>query len=477
MKKIFIPILFFAFIANSQTPCENGFAGEYPCEGIDLLSFLPNSLFGANRGNDCWGWTDTLTGREYALYGNSANTAFVDITDPVNPVYIGKLNSHSGTSIWRDIKVYKNHAFIVSEAKNHGMQVFDLTRLRNVDVDSMPMIFSEDAHDNSFNHAHNIAINEQTGYAYIVGANVYGGGPEFINIQDPKHPVAEGGFSDAGYTHDAEILVYEGPDTSYQGREIYFGANGYSVAIIDVTDKKNPVIISQFSYPLVRYTHQLWLDSTQRFLFVNDELDEQKYGNNTKNIVFDITDLDNPFLRTEYLGKTTAIDHNNYVLGDELYIANYRAGMRIIDIKNIDKSDSIISTMNEVAFFDTYPKNDFPRFDGAWSVYPFFKSGTIIISDINKGLFVVKKAENPNFVKEKKAENKILIYPNPVDNILSIESFHEEINTLELFDLLGDKVKFKSEGFGNKMMVDLSALNTGIYIINVNGKNLKFVKN
>ena len=76
--------------------------------------------------------------------GLKNGTAFIDISYPINPIYLGKLPTHTGESIWRDIKVYQNHAFIVSEASNHGMQVFDLTRLRN--VPNPPENFTEDAH-------------------------------------------------------------------------------------------------------------------------------------------------------------------------------------------------------------------------------------------------------------------------------------------------------------------------------------------
>ena len=201
---------FIAFFATAftfaQTPCDGGFADGFPCNGFDLQSHISLSEMGASGGNDSWGWTDPDSGKEYALVGLDNGTAFIDISDPVSPIYLGKLPSHSSSSTWRDVKVYDNHAFIVSEAGGHGMQVFDLTRLRT--VTSPPETFDEDAHYGQIGGVHNIVINEDTGYAFSVGGDDFSGGPHFINIQDPLNPVFAGGYSDGGYCHDAQVVVH-----------------------------------------------------------------------------------------------------------------------------------------------------------------------------------------------------------------------------------------------------------------------------
>src|SRR5690606_38153284 len=154
-------------------PCEGGRAAGYPCRSVDLLSFLPIPRIGGGpqtRLNDIWGWTDPETGREYALVGRSDGTAFVDVTDPGRPVYLGglPLTQLARPTPWRDVKVYADHAFIVADAAGtHGMQVFDLRRLR--DVADPPVVFDETNLYFGFEEAHNIAINEATGYAYATG--------------------------------------------------------------------------------------------------------------------------------------------------------------------------------------------------------------------------------------------------------------------------------------------------------------------
>ncbi|MBT8294299.1 MAG: choice-of-anchor B family protein [Eudoraea sp.] len=375
-------------IENPQTgfsPCQDGMAGIYPCNGYDLLGQISLTSFSASAGNDIWGWTDSITGNEYALVGLNNGTAFVDITDTEELIYLGKLPTATASSTWRDIKVYQDHAFIVSEAGGHGMQVFDLTKLRN--VANAPENFEADTRYTGFGNAHNIVINEASGYAYAVGTDTFNGGAHFIDIQDPKNPIAAGGYGANGYSHDAQVETYNGPDANYTGQEIFIGANENQVAIVNVTDKNNPQQISTFQYSNIGYTHQGWFSEDQRYFILGDETDELTFGFDSRTLVFDLTDLENPILHTTYLGETGAIDHNGYVKGDDFYLANYTAGVRILDISGIDGE-----TIVEEGFFDTYPLSNTAAFEGVWSVYPYFESEKIIVNDINSGLFVIKKS-------------------------------------------------------------------------------------
>ncbi|MFD1161570.1 choice-of-anchor B family protein [Hwangdonia seohaensis] len=373
--------------------CENGFAGIYPCNDYDLMAHVPIATFGAVSGNDSWGWTDPTTGNEYVLVATNTNVAFIDITEPTNPIYLGNIPTETVNSSWRDVKVYNDHAFIVADNVGpHGMQVFDLTRLRN--VANPPETFSADAVYTGVNSCHNIVINEEEGFAYLVGCNTFSGGPNFIDITNPKNPVGAGGYAADGYSHDAQVITYNGPDTDYTGKQIYIGSNGSSsgtnkVVIIDVSDKANPQFISNVTYSNPGYTHQGWFTENQQHFILGDELDEQFFGNNTKTLVFDFSDLDNPILSSTYFGPTLAIDHNGYVKGNTYYLANYRAGLRVLDITNIAASSN---AMTEVGFFDTHPSSDSANFNGVWNVYPYFESGNIVISDIEGGLFIVRKS-------------------------------------------------------------------------------------
>jgi len=381
--------------ANGPTACRDGFAGSYPCSGVDLVSVLDRAAIGAADGNvnDMWGWTDPQTGVEWALVGHSRGTSFIDLSNPEAPVYAGTLPLTPGArpSIWRDLKVYRDHVFIVSDvAGRHGMQVFDLTQLR--DVASPPVTFAPSFLYDRIHSAHNIVINEETGFAYSVGGSgggeTCGGGLHMIDVRSPRAPRFAGCFADrstgnvgTGYTHDAMCVIYRGPHARYRGREICFGSNETALSIADVTDKSRPVALSGATYPNVRYAHQAWLDDAHEYLYMGDERDESGPASRTRTIVWDVRSLDDPIVANEYLATTTETDHNLYIVGDRMYQANYEAGLRIVSIEDRERP-------SETGFFDMEP--DPNARGGAWSNYPFFASGVIAVTEFNRGVFFVR---------------------------------------------------------------------------------------
>ena len=457
----------------SQTVCTNGFAGTYPCNGYDLLSNIPVSTLansnGTPEGSDVWGWTDPTTQKEYAITAMTNSTAFVDITDPINPIFLGRLDSNAGNNYWRDVKVYNNYAFIVADnVGSHGMQIFDLTRLRGI---TSPQNFTADKTYTGVGSCHNIVINEDKAVAYLVGCrSTNGGGPIFIDISDPTNPTQLGSYTTDGYSHDAQVITYNGPDTSHIGKEIYIGSNENEIVILDVTNKTNVVKISTINYPQIGYTHQGWFTDDHKYFILGDETDEQSFGMNTRTLVFNLQDLDNPVLSSTYFGSSSAIDHNGYVKGNEFYLANYRAGVRILDITNISASSN---SMTEIGYFDTYPANNNTAFDGAWSVYPYFPSGNIIINDINSGLFVIRKSGTLSLDSYSIDKNNFTIAPNPTNTSPTIFSKKDNIKSIEVFNILGKKILSIENINKSKYTIPIQQKNKGIYLIKINGYTTK----
>lgn len=376
--------------ARAQVPCTDGMAGQYPCEGIDLMSVRSFEEMGGvapGNGNDCWGWTHE--GREFVLFGRSDGTAVVEITDPVNPVLLANVPTASVPSLWRDIKVIGDAAFIVSEAGEHGMQVVDLAAVPSLE----PMTaLGTLAWYTGFGGAHNIAANPESDFVYGVGTDTFNGGLHIVDVSDPASPVLAGAW-DEFYIHDAQVVNYAGPDTDYAGKEMAFVFSGFSgFHVVDVQDKTDCQTVSSLSGPEWIYPHQGWLSEDHRFVLMNDEMDESAgIAEQTRTWILDVQDLDNPVILGYHSGTLSVTDHNLYTHNGMVYEANYYAGIQILEIQ-----DLAALSLQQVAFFDTNPFSDQTGTGGgAWSVYPYFESGNIAIST-QSHLFIVRPSGAPS---------------------------------------------------------------------------------
>ena len=391
---------------GNPPPVGNGFNNGYDSHNINLLGhmFLDEiGNLGASNviGNDIWGWTDSASGREFAVMGLTNRTSFIEVTDPTAPVYLGSLRTTPGTGnrAWRDVKVYNNQAYIVSDNNGaHGMQVFDMAQLLTAPESSTtsPHYFSSVGVYTGFEEAHNVFVNEDSGYAYVVGSpNVANGGLHVLNLNggtSSAMPTFAGNFSADGYTHDTQVVNYIGPDTDYAGAEIAFNSNEDTLTIVDVSNKSNMTQISRTGYSGSEYSHQGWLSEDQKYFFMDDELDEYRADTpiQTRTRVWDVSDLDNPNYLGYHDGEKATIDHNLYVKGHFIYQANYTSGFRMLRI-----NDAATLDFEEFGYFDTYMADDNVTFNGAWSVFPFLESGTILVSDRQNGLFLLSAVPEP----------------------------------------------------------------------------------
>ncbi|MCL4219941.1 MAG: choice-of-anchor B family protein [Phycisphaerales bacterium] len=353
----------------------------FSASGVTLMSWLPLNNFsgGHGSGNDCWGYVSP-SGREYAIIGLERGFGFVEITDPSNPVIVASIPGP--TSLWHDVKVIGHYAYGVSEGGS-GIQVMDLS-----DIDNGVVTLVRNWQSGGHSSTHNIVSNPDAGTLYLAGANVGNGGLVSLNMSDPTRPTVSTGWTDM-YVHDACVVSYtEGP---YAGREIAFCASGFNggwnstgLRIVDVTDKNNIFTISTYYYTTPAYSHQVWLTPDKRFAYLDDELDEQNgLVPTTTTRIIDVSNLSAPVQVGTFTSNSTSIDHNLYVRDQYIFEANYTSGLRVFDA-----TDPVNPV--QIAFFDTYPAGDSANFNGAWSCYPYFPSGTVIVSDMNRGLFVLR---------------------------------------------------------------------------------------
>lgn len=427
--------------ADSTIPCVNGQLSTsdetFDCLNTDVLGFVPIRDMDSDReASDIWGWTDPVYGEQIAIIGMEDRTAFVKVTrqqdGSVTPVVLATLlQSGKKNVIWSDMKVYSNHVFIVRES-NHGMQVYNLENLRQYYsneravslgqddltdfygvVDQIDLAANIEAGVNATRapsaNVHNIVINEETAFAYLVGSQTCNGGLHAVDISDFGTDAAEpkarfaGCFSADGYTHDAQCVVYHGPDYAYQGKEICWAYNEDTITVVDVSNKNEMTMISRRTYENAKYTHQGWLTEDHVFVIANDELDEiQTSDKRTRTQVWDYSSLANPVLKGFRFSadEIHSVDHNLYIKGNRIYLANYCAGLRVYEISGdiaTSSTDDLQLTLPEVAFFDSAPycdtATDEPIFQGSWSSYPYFEDSLdgqmVIMSNIETGLFIL----------------------------------------------------------------------------------------
>jgi choice-of-anchor B domain-containing protein len=352
---------------------------DFDSHNVTLLSWLSIAEYGAYESAcDVWGYVSP-SGREYALQGLSAATAFVEVTNPANPQIVHLEPGPS--SLWRTVKVYEDRAFVVSEGGG-GIQVFDLSSIDAGAVTLIGNVTSGGALE-----THTLALDAVSGFLYRCGGN-FTEGIRFYDLDAGPLPVFVGSWAPM-FVHEGDVRTYtSGP---YAGRQIAFLCGGFNgggantgVRIVDVTDKASPFLVKEVFYPGAEYTHQCWLSDDLQYLYVNDERTDgpPPPGFKTRTHVVDVSDIDNAFYVGAFSNEKLACPHNLYVDGDLLFEANYRSGLRVFDL-SVDPLDP-----PEIAWFDTYPPDDVPNLSGMWTNYPYLPSGIVLASDLEKGLFV-----------------------------------------------------------------------------------------
>lgn len=391
---------------SANKSCSDGTAADYPCNNIDLLSHVPVSVLSSvSKGaNDIWGHVDLNNSREYAIVGMQASIAVVDVTEPASPMVVGEITGQSTS--WRDIKVYqyfdsaagrfKAYAYASADSVTEGFTIIDLNDL--------PESISLVSRNTDDNRAHNIYISNvdytlntpltgATSQLHLVGQDSNGGAFRSYALSSPQAPTASyvpSELTRADYTHDASSMHItdaraeaECVNATASGCTVMLDFNEDSMRLWDHTDTDSTSELSSTSYNEVAYTHSGWFSEDKQYAFVHDELDERNFSLNTRVMIFDISSLKTPVLAGVWTSDNGTIDHNGYVRGNRYYMSNYERGLTVLDISDPTAPE-------EVGFFDTYPAFNSTNFNGAWGVYPFLPSGNILVSDIQRGLFVLK---------------------------------------------------------------------------------------
>lgn len=310
--------------------------------------------------SNIWGYTDTASGKEYALVGEETGMSIVDVTNPDNPFQVFFVPND--TSMWQEPKTWSHYAYMTNE-RGGGLLIVDLGNLPN----SVNYTHWSGIPDEDYQTTHTCFIDEN-GIIYLNGSNLFSRGVMMCDLKpDPMNPLFLGLF-DEFYVHDC----FARNDTLYASEII----NG-TFSVVDVSDKANPVVLARQQTPF-NFSHNVWLTDDGKYLF---NTDEKKFAPVT---VYDISDLNNIREVEQYRHSDvdSSIPHNTYYRDGYLYTSYYRDGVTICDAH---RPDNLI----EIGSYDTSPFPSAGSFEGCWGVYPFFPSGNIVCSDRQEGLFVL----------------------------------------------------------------------------------------
>jgi choice-of-anchor B domain-containing protein len=391
----------------ARSACQSGSAGgQYPCHNIDFLGHVPLTEFSTrpSSASNLWGFVDLDDNREYAVIGHRNGTTVFEVTNPEAPREVGTIAGNS--SAWREVKLlqvanpmggHNAYAYMSTEAPGGGLQIIDLSNLPTSislantirDIDTSHTLYISNV-----NYSTNAPLPGAQPFLYVAGANVSGGALRIYDLTNPAVPVlVTPSPAGAGYMHDsASMLITDNRTTqcanAHNPCEVMLDFNETSIEVRDVTDKAAPVLLSTITYPTASYVHSGWPTADARYVIVHDELDELRRGINTQMYTIDLNDLRAPSIVTSYVGPTTTTDHNGYTLGERYFVAHYKRGLVIFNSSNP-------RALGEVAYFDTYlsPSANTAGTDGVWGVYPFLPSGTLLVSDIENGLFLLARNE------------------------------------------------------------------------------------
>ena len=351
---------------------------------IDLYSMHGNKDL-----SDVWGYEDG-SGNEYAIVGIENGTSVCHVT---NPATASEVFFEPGmNSIWRDMKVWNDHAFITTEA-NNGLLVIDLSTLAGGTPVSLSTSYYNGPSGDQWESAHNLFIDEN-GICYIFGANRDNGGCIMLDVTDPTNIIELGKIED-WYVHDGVCKN----DTLYLAHI----SDGF-MTVWDVADKTNPIMLGSSSSP-GNFTHNLWFSDDLNYIYTTDEITNGFIGE------YNISDPTNIF-ETDRIQSSPGMDvipHNAHFLNDYIITSYYRDGITIHDVSNK-------GNMVEVGNFDTSPAFSGDGFNGCWGVYPWLPSGNILASDIENGLYIL----GPNYQRGCYLEGNVtdLSTSAPINNVM-----------------------------------------------------------
>lgn len=406
--------------------------------------------------NEVWGYVD-CEGNEFAIIGSSTHIHFIDLADPSNLVEIDSFPGGQ-TTVWRDMKTYKDRAYAVSDNTNEGLMIFDLSDL--------PNSITKTYHSTEFfGSSHNIFIDEENGRLYSVGTDTQSGGVIVLDLNDdPDNPTLMASVNlpanpsnGQGYAHDI-----------YVRDNIAYGSHGYlGFFIWDMTDPTSPILLA--SQNTGGYNHSSWVSEEGDFAIYAEEVPiGRPLG------VMNLENLDNEFIEIDTTFKfplnpndDNNRPHNPFIRGDYLFCSYYHDGIQVFDV-----SDPL--NPFTAAYYDTNPSDTaYAGFEGNWGTYPFLPSGLILASDVLTGLYVLQLDQSISLqtIDPPTTPDISTIFPSTLELCAGESATFEVPNDFEKYTWYKDSEAIDSVNF----FLEISE--SGTYYAKINNKQCESISN
>ncbi|MFN8145746.1 MAG: choice-of-anchor B family protein [Bacteroidia bacterium] len=457
MKKAsLIWLLFFIAISSKA---------QFDHQNINLLDSFNDPAVTAEpvygiRYQSCYGWANPADGKEYGIIGSTSGTYILDVTDPTQIIQRDYVAGRHTDCIWHEYKVYDHYLYIISDdAGNNSLQIADLSYL----PDSVHVVYDGTS---IFTHAHTLYIEGSFLYVASVSTgsnystmNVYSlsnpASPQLLRRLDQDYPAIN-------QVHDMYVVH----DTVYAS----CGYDGLHIYKFNETTFHFSEIGNLTTYPDQGYNHSSFLSKDHSTLYMCDEVPS---GLAVK--VVDVTDIANPTTVHTFTSNVGVTPHNPYVKGDLLFLANYQDGLYVYDI-------STPSMPVQEGYFDTHPQNPAgtypnPAYAGAWAAYADLPSGTILVSDMQYGLFTLDIGTILSTKNSIPAEQTVSVFPNPARESakIVIPGVANETGRIEILDISGRIIyNEQAEIRSHNVRVNLHELQQGIYLVKFTGEKYQF---
>jgi choice-of-anchor B domain-containing protein len=342
---------------------------------MELLANVPVP----EGGSGIWHYVDK-NGIEYAIFGSKTAVIIYSLEDPKKPIERFRLPGVQ--TIWREVYIYGDYIYGVNDQSANGLIIINMKGApNNITGKFWKSTITANGNTAELNTCHTVFVDDK-GRLYLNGCSPWRGTLIFDISQTPEDPKYLGAQTKR-YCHDNF-----GRNDTIWSSDILDGV----LSFWDISNPANPKEIGVVQTPYA-FTHNAWPSDDGKYVFATDEKENAYVAS------YDVSDLSNIRLLDTWRPKDTegkgVIPHNTRYINGFLVTAFYTDGIKINDVH---RPENIV----EVGSFDTW-FGAHGGFNGCWGVSPYLPSGTIVASDIQAGLFVIK----PTYVRACYLEGKV----------------------------------------------------------------------